>query len=232
VLNNKASGAVRCRHPPQLRPGGGALPTPSEPRGSYTRKRRDVPADDAPGRPFTARPAPPPCHEPPRTRGSVRQDSCLFSTDPRPRRPDRLATAPTPAGLARPDRRRSAPPKDPMRTGRQVFSRTAWPPISTTGAAGTEMRQLQRPTPDSPPWEGPRPPADPRHPTLSLLRRAMIEARPDALAYWRNSDPNPSSQQPVCRYSVADSCAWIPKQRTIHRPLIHGIVHKAAVALT
>ena len=66
-------------------------------------------------------------------------------------------------GVARPDRRRSAPPKDPMRTGRQVFSRTAWPPISTTEAAGTEMRQLQRPTPDSPPWEGPRPPADPRH---------------------------------------------------------------------
>ena len=66
-------------------------------------------------------------------------------------------------GVARPDRRRSAPPKDPMRTGRQVFSRTAWPPISTTGAAGTEMRQPQRPTPDSPPWEGPRPPADPRH---------------------------------------------------------------------
>ena len=92
--------------------------------------------------------------------------------------------------------------------------------------------QLQRPTPDSPPWEGPRPPADPRHPTLTLLGRARIGARPDALAYWWNSDPNPSSQQPVCRYSVADSCAWIPKQRTIHRPLIHGIVHKAAVALT
>ena len=98
VLNNKASGAVRCRHPPQARPRGGALPTPSEPRGSYTRKRRDVPADDAPGRPFTARPAPPPCHEPPRTRGSVRQDSCLFSTDPRPQRPGHPGTAPTPAG--------------------------------------------------------------------------------------------------------------------------------------
>jgi len=124
------------------------------------------------------------------------------------------------------------PPKDPMRTGRQVLMRTAWPPISITGAGRTEMRQLQRPTPDSPPWEGPRPPADPRHPTLSLLGRAAIGARPDALAYWWNSDPNPSSQQPVCRYGVADSCAWIPKQRTIHRPLIHGVVHKAAVALT
>ena len=135
-------------------------------------------------------------------------------------------------GVARPDRRRSAPPKDPMRTGGQVLLRTAWPPISITGAGRTEMRQLQRPTPDSPPWEGPRPPADPRHPALSLLGRAAIGARPDALAYWWNSDPNPSSQQPVCRYSVADSCAWIPKQRTIHRPLIHGVVHKAAVALT
>ena len=133
---------------------------------------------------------------------------------------------------ARPDRRRSAPPENPMRTGGQVLLRTAWPPISITGAGRTEMRQLQRPTPDSPPWEGPRPPADPRHPTLSLLGRAAIGARPDALAYWRNSDPNPSSQQPVCRYSVVDSCAWIPKQRTIHRPFIHGVVHKAAVALT
>ena len=55
------------------------------------------------------------------------------------------------------------PPKDPMRTGRQVLMRTAWPPISITGAGRTEMRQLQRPTPDSPPWEGPRPPADPRY---------------------------------------------------------------------
>jgi len=135
-------------------------------------------------------------------------------------------------GVARPDRRRSAPPKDPMRTGRQVFSRTAWPPISTTGAGRTEMQQLQRPTPDGPPWEGPQPPADPRHPPPSLLSRAAIGARPDASAYWWISDPNPSSQQPVCRYSVVDSCAWIPKQRTIHRPFIHGIVHNAAVALT
>ena len=141
-------------------------------------------------------------------------------------------TAPTPAGFARPDRRRSAPPENPKRTGRQVLLRTAWPPISITGAGRTEVRQRQRPTPDSPPWEEPQPSADPRHPTPSLLGRAAIGARPDALAYWRNSDPNPSSQQPACRYSVADSCAWIPKQRTIHRPLIHGVVHKAAVALT
>ena len=55
------------------------------------------------------------------------------------------------------------PTNDPKRTGRQVLMRTAWPPISITGAGRTEMRQLQRPTPDSPPWEEPRPPADPRH---------------------------------------------------------------------
>ena len=124
------------------------------------------------------------------------------------------------------------PANDPKRTGRQVLLRTAWPPISITEASRTEVRQRQRPTPDSPPWEEPQPSADPRHPTPSLLGRAAIWARPDALAYWWNTDPNSSSQQPVCRYSVADSCAWIPKQRTIHRPLIHGVVHKAAVALT
>ena len=82
---------------------------------------------------------------------------------PRPQRTSRPATAPTPAGFTWPDRRRSAPPENPMRTGGQVLLRTAWPPISITGAGRTEMRQLQRPTPDSPPWEEPRPPADPRH---------------------------------------------------------------------
>jgi hypothetical protein len=116
MVKNKASGAVRCRHRPQARPGGGALPTPSEPRGSYTRKRRDDPADDAPGRPFTARPASPPCNEPPRTRGPVRRATCLFSTDPRPRPQARPRTRPAPTGVALRDRLASAAER-PKRTG-------------------------------------------------------------------------------------------------------------------
>jgi hypothetical protein len=116
MVKNKASGAVRCRHRPQSRPGGGALPTPSEPRGSYTRKRRDDPADDAPGRPFTARPASPPCNEPPRTRGPVRRAACLFSTDPRSRRQARPRTRPAPTGFALRDRLASAAER-PQRTG-------------------------------------------------------------------------------------------------------------------
>ena len=134
MVKNKASGAVRCRHRPQARPGGGVLPTPSEPRGSYTRKRRDDPADDAPGRPFTARPASPPCNEPPRTRGPVRRATCLFSTDPRPRRQARPRTRPAPTGFALRDRLASAPER-PQARRRQVLLRTAWPPVSTTGAA-------------------------------------------------------------------------------------------------
>lgn len=134
MVKNKASGAVRCRHRPQARPGGGVLPTPSEPRGSYTRKRRDDPADDAPGRPFTARPASPPCNEPPRTRGPVRRATCLFSTDPRPRRQARPRTWPAPNGFALRDRLASAPER-PQARRRQVLLRTAWPPVSTTGSA-------------------------------------------------------------------------------------------------
>jgi len=232
VLNNKASGAVRCRHPPQARPGGGALPTPSEPRGSCTRKRRDVPADDAPGRPFTARPAPPPCHEPPRTRSSVRQDSCLFSTDPRPRRSDRpvgrrrrLRGLPGRTDGGRPGERPQAHRKAGLiENGLASHLNHRSRPHRNAAATATDAGQ---------PALGRAATArGPATPTLSLLGRAAIGARPDALAYWWNTDPNPSSQQPVCRYSVADSCAWIPKQRTIHRPLIHEVVHKAAVALT
>ena len=171
MVKNKASGAVRCRHHPQARPGGGALPTPSEPRGSYTRKRRDDPADDAPGRPFTARPASPSCNEPPRTRGPVRRATCLFSTDPRPQRQARPRTAPAPTGFAgAADLRRRL--ERPQARRRQVFMRTAWPPVSTTGATATEAQRSQRPTPDGSPWEGPRPPADSRHPTPSLRGRA------------------------------------------------------------
>jgi hypothetical protein len=45
-----------------------ALPTPSEPQSSWTKKRRDVPADGAPGRTFTSRPAPLPSQEAPSDR--------------------------------------------------------------------------------------------------------------------------------------------------------------------
>ena len=135
-------------------------------------------------------------------------------------------------GVARPDRRRSAPPKDPnahrkaglfengLASHLDHRSRRHLNAAATATDAGQPALGRAATT------------RGPATPTLSLLGRARIGARPDALAYWWNSDPNPSSQQPVSRYSVADSCAWIPKQRTIHRPLIHGIVHKAAVALT
>jgi len=102
MLMNKASGAVRRCHPPHARPGGGALPTPSEPQGPYTRKRRDVPAD-APGRPVKARPAPAPCSKPPRTRGPVRRTACLPSTDP-------------PGATSGPARERNLRPWTPRRT--------------------------------------------------------------------------------------------------------------------
>ena len=57
-----------------------ALPTPSEPQSSWTKKRRDVPADGAPGRTFTSRPAPPAFKRLPRTGSHVQQRAC----SPRP----------------------------------------------------------------------------------------------------------------------------------------------------
>jgi hypothetical protein len=135
-------------------------------------------------------------------------------------------------GVARPDRRRSAPPKDPNAHRKAglfengLASHLDHRSRRHRNAAATAIDAGQPALGRAATTRGPA------TPTLSLLGRARIGARPDALAYWWNSDPNPSSQQPVSRYSVVDSCAWIPKQRTIHRPLIHGIVHKAAVALT
>ena len=198
MIKNKASGAVRCRHRPQARPGGGVLPTPSEPRGSYTRKRRDDPADDAPGRPFTARPASPPCNEPPRTRGPVRRATCLFSTDPRPRRQARPRTWPAPTGFALRDRLASAPER-PQARRRQVLLRTAWPPVSTTGAAATEARHPSDRRRTARPGKGrhrPQTRHTRRHPCQA---GGCIGARPDASAYCLKSDPNPSSGQPGCR---------------------------------
>src|SRR5215472_1607696 len=168
----------------------------------------------------------------PRTRSSVRQDSCLFSTDPRPRRSDRpvgrrrrLRGLPGRTDGGRPGERPQAHRKAGLiENGLASHLDHQSRPHRNAAATATDAGQ---------PALGRAATArGPATPTLSLLGRAAIGARPDALAYWWNTDPNPSSQQPVCRYSVADSCAWIPKQRTIHRPLIHGVVHKAAVALT
>jgi hypothetical protein len=63
-------------------------------------------------------------------------------------------------------------------------------------------------------------------------RQGCIGARPDAFAYCLKCDPNPSSRQPGCGSRIADSCAWIPDRRTIHRPFIHGIAHRPAPKLT
>ena len=117
----------------------------------------------------------------------------------------------------------SAPEAGPMRT--------AWPPVSTTGAAAPKhsipatdagrlalgraatVRRLA--TPDAVP-----------------ARQGCIGARPDASAYCQKCDPNPSSGQPGGPSMIADSCAWIPDPRTIHRPFIHGIAHRTAPKLT
>jgi len=222
VLINKASGAVRCRHPPHARPGGGALPDAfgaarllyEKTAGRSCRRRARTT--------LTARPAPPPATSPPRTRRLRPTGRLPFSTDPRPRRA-RPRTGLRP-WVARHDRRRSAR-QGPQAHRKAGLMRTAWPPISITRDARAGARRTQRSTPDSPPWEGPQPPAD-SQPRRHPAKRGRIGTRPDALAYWWNSDPNPSSQQPASGPRLADSCAWIPERRTIHRPLIHGIVHK------
>ena len=231
MVKNKASGAVRCRHRPQARPGGGALPTPSEPRGSYTRKRRDDPADDAPGRPFTARPASPPCNEPPRTRGPVRRATCLFSTDPRPRRQARPRTAPAPTGFARRDRLASTAER-PQARRRQVFMRTAWPPVSTTEDRRDEAQRPSDRRRTARPGKGRDRPQTRAHPTPSLRGRAASGRGPTlsrtvrSLTRIRHRDnraAGPASQIPVHGFRIG---------RTFHRPFIHGIAHRRAPTLT
>jgi hypothetical protein len=165
------------------------------------------------------------CHEPPSDKGAPSDRTPAFP-DRSPGRgvSARPRTGPAPQGWpGMTDGGR--PAKHPKRTGRQVLMRTAWPPISITRATRAETRRTQRPTPDSPPWEGPQPSAD-SQPRRHPAKRSCLGTRPDAFAYWWKSDPNPSSQQPARGPRSADSCAWIPERRTIHRPLIHGIVHR------
>ena len=127
----------------------------------------------------------------------------------------------------------------PTRVGARVFPsapeaglmRTAWPPVSTTDRPHRSAAS-QQPTPDGSPWEGPPPSADSPHPTHHPCRQGCIGARPDAFAYCQKCDPNPSSPQSGCPSKITDSCAWIPDPRTIHRPFIPGIVHRAAPKLT
>jgi hypothetical protein len=226
MVKNKASGAVRCRHHPQARPGGGALPTPSEPRGSYTRKRRDDPADDAPGRPFTARPASPSCNEPPRTRGSVRRATCLFSTDPRPRRQARPRTAPAPTGFASAAdlrRRPSGPTRAGGRSSRErpgLPSRSPRPSRQSATVPATDAGRLALGRAATARRLAP--------PDAIPARQGCIGTRPDAFAYCPKSDANPSSGQPGCRSGITDSCASIPARSTFHRPFVHGIAHRRA----
>jgi hypothetical protein len=143
--------------------------------------------------------------------GSSEDVACAYGV--RPSRPTCVGARAAP----------SAPEAGPVRT--------AWPPVSTTGAAAPKrsipatdagrlalgraatVRRLA--TPDAVP-----------------ARQGCIGARPDASAYCLKSDPNPSSRQPGCRPRIADSCAWIPDRRTIHRPFIHGIAHRPAPKLT
>ena len=143
--------------------------------------------------------------------GSSEDVACAYGV--RPARPTCVGARAAP----------SAPEAGPVRT--------AWPPVSTTGAAapkhsipatdagrlalGRAATARRLATPDAIP-----------------ARQGCIGARPDAFAYCQKCDPNPSSGQPGGRSRIADSCAWIPDRRTIHRPFIHGIAHRAAPKLT
>ena len=110
--------------------------------------------------------------------------------------------------------------------------RTAWPPVSTTGAAApkhgipaTDAGRLALGRAAT----ARRLAHTRRRPCQAGLHR---ERGPTLSRTVRSLTPNPSSRQPGCRSRIANSCAWIPDRRTIHRPFIHGIAHRAAPKLT
>ena len=202
---------LRSREAPIRENGGTILPT-TRPADLSQHDRRHRPATSplgqgAPsdGQPASSRPTP--------GRGVRLVQGRGLRLGVRPARPTCVGARAAP----------SAPEAGPMRT--------AWPPVSTTGAAAPKhgipatdagrlalgraatVRKLA--TPDAVP-----------------ARQGCIGARPDAFAYCQKCDPNPSSGQPGGRSKIADSCAWIPDPRTIHRPFIHGIAHRAAPKLT
>ena len=141
-------------------------------QGSCTKKRRGVPADGAPGRTFTSRPAPLPWQQVPSDR------------EPRPTKGPSVLDRP-PAATPNLARRRglgiaeafhdawrgaSVVPRPPW-TGRQVLVRATWPSIPTTEASAAEPRRPKPPAPDDLPWEGQQPPANARHPGSPLQGR-------------------------------------------------------------
>ena len=163
----------------------GALPTPSEPQGSCTKKRRGVPADGAPGRTFTSRPAPLPQQSAPSDR-ELRPAKGPSILD---RPPAAIPTPPEGEAPAspRPFTTRGeapAPCRDPLGPEGKSSLRTTWPSTSTTEASTAEPHRPKPPTPDDLPWEGRQPPANTHQTSLPLRGRAKPGTRPDAFAYW------------------------------------------------
>jgi len=203
VLINKASGAVRCRHPPHARPGGGALPDAfgaarllyEKTAGRSCRRRARTT--------LTARPAPPSAPSPPRTRGLRPTGRLPFSTDPRPRRA-RPRTGLRP-GVARHDRRRSARqgPQAHRRAGLYENGlashldhpgrprRSAADPAIDAGqpALGRAATARGLATPDATPLSGA---ASGRGPTLSRTGGILTRIR-----HHNNRPAAPGSQIPV-----------------------------------
>jgi hypothetical protein len=117
-----------------------ALPTPSEPQSSWTKKRRDVPADGAPGRTFTSRPAPPPSKGS-RGRGATSNKGPALLDRPPAAIPARPKAWPALSG----QRTRLDEPAQcsmPPSARRQVLLRRTWPFVSLTA---TRRRFCPRP---------------------------------------------------------------------------------------
>lgn len=155
-------------------------------KGSCTKKRRGVPADGAPGRTFTSRPAPLPWQSGSLGPGTPPGEGPVNSR-PTSGRNTHLARRRGPAS-PRPFTTRgydtSALPRPPW-TGRQVLMRTTWPSTSMTEARTAEPHRPKPSTPDDPALE--RAPIAREHasPRLIPARQDRPGTRPDASAYWK-----------------------------------------------
>jgi hypothetical protein len=173
--------------------------------GSCTKKRRDVPADGAPGRTFTSRPAPLPSQETPSDREPTPNEGPVT---PRPTSGRNTTPPEGVAGIAGAphdadrSRRHAATPLD-----RKASLDEKDLAFRLDDRGGCDMTR----NPRSHQRRATRPGKDRSRPRTRITRlvpasRPRPETRPDAFAYWGKPEPSFCSRQSCAAPGIAESC--------------------------